>query len=479
MTYDYDLCIIGAGSGGLSVAAGAAQLGLKTALIEKAEMGGDCLNTGCVPSKALLHAAAVAQGMRSGSAYGIAPVEPKIDFSAVKDHVFDVIKTIEPHDSQERFEELGANVFREHAAFLDEHTVQAGDQKITARYFIVATGSRAFLPPIEGLEADKALTNENLFELRERPDHLLIIGGGPIGMEMAQAHRRLGSEVSVIEMVRVMQHDDAELVDVVRDSLADEGVQFYEETQVLSVRHSEGGVTVTTEKNGIRDNISGSHILVATGRTPNCDALGLDKAGVTFDRGGIDVDARLRTNKKHIFAIGDVAGGEYGGAQFTHVAGYHAGIIIRNIAFKMPAKVDYSALPWVTYTDPELAHVGLSEEKAQAKYGTSKVKTIGWDFDHNDRATAMRETKGQIKVVALKNGRIVGASIVGPHAGELISMWTLAISKKMKLADIAGIIVPYPTLSEVGKRAAGAWFSPKLFSERTKKIVGFLQKLPF
>ena len=472
---NFDLCIIGAGSGGLSVAAGAAQLGLSVALIEKDKMGGDCLNTGCVPSKALLEAAKVAQGFRKAEPFGIKAVEPEVDFSAVKDHVFGVIGVIEPHDSPERFEGLGATVILEEARFLDSKMVQAGERVIRAKKFVISTGSRAFVPPIEGLDAEKAFTNENIFDVREAPEHLIIIGGGPIGIEMAQAHRRLGCEVTVLDIGPIAPKDDPELVGILRIRLAEEGVDLREHVSVKSVAHGAGtNVTVTIEEDGKSVEIKGSHLLVAAGRRPNVD-LNLEKAGVDYGRRGISVDKRLRTSKKHIFAIGDVAGGP----QFTHVAGYHAGIIIRNICFKMPAKVDYAALPWVTYTDPELGNVGMSEAMAIEAHGADNVKSVVWHFDENDRGQASLRTEGMIKVVCTKKGKILGAGIVGPNAGELLSMWSLAIVKGMKIGDITSIIAPYPTMGEISKRAAGAWFTPSLFSDRTRKIVGFLQKLPF
>ncbi len=469
-----DLCVIGAGSAGLSVASGVVQLGLDVALIEKSKMGGDCLNTGCVPSKALLAAAKAAQVMRTSDKYGIAEQEPDIDFNAVKTHVSDVIKVIEPHDSVERFEGLGVKVIKGAAAFTSAHTVQVGEQTITARYFVISTGSRAAIPPIEGLDPDKILTNENIFELREKPDHLIIVGGGPIGIEMAQAHKRLGCKVTVLDMGSILPHDDPDLTAVVRDSLDNEGVRLLENIKIEKIAHAEKGVRVYVEKDGEQNAIDGSHLLIAAGRQVNVDGLELEKAGIVYDRRGIQVDARLRTNHKHIYAAGDVAGGP----QFTHVAGYHAGIIIRNMIFKTPAKIDYKALPWVTYTDPELANVGMTESKAREKYGDS-IKVVKWKFKENDRATAERRTDGMIKVVTRKNGKILGAAIVGPHAGELIGVWVLAISKGLKIGAITGMIVPYPTFGEISKRAAGAFYTASLFSDRTRKIVGLLQKLPF
>lgn len=473
-TIKADLCIIGAGSGGLSVAAGAAQLGLKTVLIERAEMGGDCLNTGCVPSKALLAAAKRAHMHRKDDIKGITPHEPEIDFSAVKDHVFDTIKTIEPNDSPERFRSLGVNVILEEGRFIGPDTVQAGEHIIKARYFVIATGSRAVVPPIPGLDKDKAFTNETIFGLREKPDHLLVIGGGPIGIEMAQAHRRLGCKVSVFDMASILPRDDQSNVEIVRQALLKEGIDLHERVSIKEVKHGDNSVTLVIEKDGAVQEVSGSHLLVAAGRAPNTDGLDLDKAGVKFEKRGITVDAHLKTSNRKIFAIGDVSGGP----QFTHVAGYHAGIIIRQICFKMFwAKVDYKALPWVTYTDPELAQVGLTEDEARKQHGDD-IKVAEWHFDENDRAIAERTTKGQIRVVTNKKGLILGASIVGSSAGELIGLWALAITNGLKIGAVTGMIAPYPTLGEISKRAAGAWYTPSLFSDKTRRIVGLLQKLP-
>ncbi|HKF96332.1 MAG TPA: FAD-dependent oxidoreductase [Gammaproteobacteria bacterium] len=471
----FDVCVIGAGSGGLSVAAGAAQLGLNTALVEQNKMGGECLYTGCVPSKALLQAARVAQTFRKAGAFGMKAQEPDVDFSAVKDHVYDVIAAIAPHDSQERFEGLGVSVIRAATRFTGPDTVTAGEQMIKARYIVVATGSRPTMPPIEGLEPGKALTNENIFELREKPDHLVIIGGGPIGIEMAQAHRRLGCKVTVLDMGPILPKDDPELVAVLRERLQEEGIDCFEHTKIVRIEHGQDTVAVRGEKDGNGISVTGSHLLVAAGRQPSVDSLDLEKAGVRYSKRGIEVDKRLRSSNKRIYAAGDVTGGP----QFTHIAGYHAGIIIRNIAFKIPARVDYAALPWVTYTDPELANVGLTEAIAIEQFGREKIRTVSWHFDENDRAQTEHRTEGLIKVTLLKSGKIVGATILGPHAGELIGLWAHAISQKQKIGALTDMIAPYPTLGEVSKRVAGAWYIPRLFSDRTRRIVGLLQKLPF
>ena len=468
----FDICIIGAGSAGLSIAAGAAQLGLKTALIEKSKMGGDCLNTGCVPSKALLQAGKTAALFRKADAFGIKAVEPDIDFSAVKDHVFRVIDAIEPNDSQERFESLGVTVIRDRAVFINRNTVIAGERTLEAKNFVIATGSRAAIPPIPGLEHSKILTNENIFDLRERPEHLVIIGGGPIGIEMAQAHRRLGSKVTVLDIAMILPKDEPELVNILKRQLKDEGIDIFEKIKIERITHSQNNTLISVEFDEKKIDISCSHVLIAAGRQPNIENLNLEKADVDFDRQGIKTDARLRSTNKQIYAAGDVAGGP----QFTHIAGYHAGIIIRNIAFKLRAKVDYTALPWVTYTDPELAHVGLTEALAIKKFGKDKVRIISWHMTENDRAQAERRTEGMIKVTALKNGKILGASILAPGAGDMLGMWGLALQKGLRLSDIAATIAPYPTMGEISKRVAGSWYTSQLFSERTRKIVRFLNK---
>lgn len=473
-TLNVDLCVIGAGAAGLSVAAGAAQLGLNVALVEKNRMGGDCLNTGCVPSKALLAAAKAAHNIRKADIFGIGAPEPVVDFSAVKDYVRGVIRVIEPHDSVERFEGLGVNVIKGAARFKNDKAVSVGSQTIGAKYFVIATGSRAVLPPVRGLDARKTLTHETIFDLREKPEHLIIIGGGPVGMEMAQAHRRLGCKVTVLDIGPVLPKDDPAFAAIVRAALEAEGVHIIGKTSIREIEYHDNVVTVHIEKNGHPSTIKGSHILAAAGRLANVDGLGLENAGIAFNQKGIHVDARLRTRKKHIFAAGDIAGGP----QFTHVAGYHAGIIIRNIVFKLPAKVDYTALPWVTYTDPELAQVGMTEAAAKEKHGAKKIKTALWKMKENDRAQAEHRTDGMIKVIMLNNGRIIGATLAGAGAGELTGLWSLAISQKMKIGAIAGLMVPYPTLGEISKRAAGAYFIPSLFSNRTRGIVQFLQKLP-
>ncbi|MEL7491861.1 MAG: FAD-dependent oxidoreductase [Pseudomonadota bacterium] len=462
---DADLCIIGAGSGGLSVAAGAAQLGRKVVLIEKGEMGGDCLNYGCVPSKALLAAAKTAQTMRDAGKFGVASVEPQVDFNAVMDHVHGVIASIAPHDSQERFEGLGVTVLREAGAFVGPREVKAGDTTVAAKHIIVATGSSPFVPPIPGHDSVPYLTNETLFENRTRPDHLIIIGGGPIGVEMAQAHRRLGSEVTIIEAVNILNNDDPECVAVVRGALEREGIKIHEQAKAEKIAPDGDGVAVSLSTG---ERVVGSHLLMAVGRKPNVDGLNLEAAGIEYGRKGIKTDAKLRTTNSRVYAIGDVAGGP----QFTHMAGDHAGTIIRNVLFKARSNRNDAIIPKVTYCDPELASVGLSEKEAKEKFGD--IKVARFEAKENDRAKAERHTDGFVKAFTKKNGEIIGATIVSKNAGDLITPWALALANKRKIRDFTNFVAPYPTFSELSKRTAGAWYTPTLFSDRTRKIVSLL-----
>ncbi|WP_170773669.1 dihydrolipoyl dehydrogenase family protein [Ruegeria lacuscaerulensis] len=463
-----DILVIGAGSGGLSVAAGASQMGADVILLEGHKMGGDCLNFGCVPSKALIASGKAAYGQAHSSALGVADVAPQVDYAAAKDHVHDVIAQIEPMDSQERFEGFGVNVIREYGQFVSPTQVQAGDHLITARRVVIATGSSPLVPPIPGLDQVPYYTNETIFDLRDKPEHLLIIGGGPIGIEMAQAHIRLGCKVTVIEGMQALGKDDTEAAEIVLDSLRTEGVEIHEQAMVAQIRGADGKVEVVTETGQI---YSGSHLLLAAGRKANTDRLNLEAAGIEPTRTGIKVDDALRTTNKKVYAIGDVAGG----LQFTHVAGYHAGIIIRSALFGLPSKAKTAHIPWATYTDPELAQVGLTEAQARAQHG-DKVEIARFDYHHNDRAISERKTKGFIKVMVVK-GRPVGATIVGHQAGELINLWSLALANNLKMGQIAAMVSPYPTIGELNKRVAGAYFSPRLFENQTvKRVVGFVQR---
>ncbi len=470
-TITADFCILGAGSGGLSLAAAAAAFGQKVVLIEKHKMGGDCLNYGCVPSKALIAAGKRAQAMRSSAKFGILPVEPRVDPRAVHDHIKGVIAAIEPNDSVERFTGLGVRVITAAGRFADKSTVIAGEHRITARRFVIATGSSPLVPSIAGLADVPYFTNETIFDNTARLPHLIVIGGGPIGMELAQAHRRLGSDVTVVEGAKALSKDDPELSAVVIERLRSEGVTIREGSMVQSATGSNGKVAVSISKDGTTETIEGSHILVAAGRRANTADLGLEAAGISFDKKGITVDAGMRTTNRKVFAIGDVTGG----LQFTHVANDHAGIVIKRALFKLPAKATGRIVPWVTYTDPELAHVGLTETEARLRH--AKINILRWPYHENDRAQAERETEGHVKVVVGPKGHILGATIAGSNAGELIQMWALAITQGLKIRAMTEWISPYPTLSEVNKRVAFRYYATAASNPVVRKAIAWLAKL--
>jgi pyruvate/2-oxoglutarate dehydrogenase complex dihydrolipoamide dehydrogenase (E3) component len=463
-----DLCVIGAGSGGLSVAAGAVQMGASVVLIERHLMGGDCLNFGCVPSKSLIAAAQAAAGMRRAGRFGIAGTEPRVDAGGVRDHIRGVIEQIRPHDSVERFEGLGCTVILAEARFTAPDTVVADGRTIKARRFVIATGSVPAVPPIAGLAEVPYLTNETVFDLAVTPAHLIVIGGGPIGLEIAQAHRRLGARVTVLEAARILPKDDPDLAEVIRQRLTEEGIEIREGAGVDRVERTGDGVAAVVGA----ARIEGSHLLVAAGRKPQFEGLDLAAAGIGHTPKGITVDRRLRTTNPHVFAIGDAAGGP----AFTHMAGHHAGVVIQNALFRLPAKVNQRSVPWVTYTDPELAQIGLTEAEARAQHGDA-VRSLWEPFTGNDRARAERATEGGIKLVATKQGRVLGVGIVGAHAGELLLPWSIAIDRGLKLKALAAAIVPYPTLSEISKRAAGQFYTPALYSPRVRWLVRWLAKL--
>ncbi len=462
-----DLCVIGAGSGGLTAAAAAAQLGLSVVLIEKALMGGDCLNYGCVPSKALLASAKRAEQVRNASDFGIEAGSPRTDWDAVRARVRRVIAEIEPNDSVARFEGLGVHVIKAEARFTCPTTLVAGEHEIEAWRYIVAAGSEPAVPSIEGIEATPYLTNETLFSVEGPVGHLIIVGGGPIGMEMAQAHRRLGGEVTVIESERPFAKDDTELARILIRRLEREGVALIYPAKVERVAREGDGVTVEIAGEAGAQKFRGTHLLIATGRKYDFSALGLDAAGVRHGKGGIEVDDYLQTANSRIYAIGDATGR----AQFTHAAGYHAGIAIRNIVFRLWSKAN-APIPHVTYCDPELAQVGLTEDEAREKGIKFGILRAG--FSENDRGHTDGETEGHIKLIT-RGGKLIGAGIVGAHAGELIAPYALAIAKGVKIGDLAGLVLPYPTLSETGKKAAVSAYLPALTNPWLRRIIRALR----
>lgn len=464
-----DICVIGAGSGGLSVAAATAAFGVPVVLIEKSKMGGDCLNYGCVPSKALIAAGKRVHAARSAMPFGV-EAKASVDFAKVHDHVQSVIAAIAPNDSVERFTGLGVRVIKGAARFKDAGTVAVNGIAVKARRFVIATGSSPSAPPIPGLDAVRYLTNETVFDLKECPEHLIVIGAGPIGLELAQAFRRLGARVTVLEVATPFAKEDPECTAVVLDQLAREGIEIRANVNIVRVEKGRGSVRAILAADKGEEKIEASHLLVAAGRRANVDDLGLDDAGIKYERRGVIVDKGLRTTNKRVYAIGDVAGR----LQFTHAANYHAGLVIRNALFRLPVSANDDLVPRVTFTDPELAHAGLTE--AQARERHKKIAVLRWPFHENDRAQAERDTHGHIKVITTGRGKILGATIVGSEAGEMITAWALAVAQGMNIRSMAGLVVPYPVRAEVGKRAAIGFFARTLTSPMMRSMIGLLRR---
>ncbi|WFU47932.1 dihydrolipoyl dehydrogenase family protein [Sinorhizobium terangae] len=464
-----DICVIGGGAAGLSVAAGAAAFGVPVVLIERGRMGGDCLNFGCVPSKALIAAAKHAQAIRAAEEFGISAGEPLIDYERLQARVHAVIGEIAPHDSAERFESLGVKVIADAARFIDERTVAVGDHLIRARRFVIATGSSPAVPAIPGLSDTPYLTNETLFDLKRLPEHLVIVGAGPVGLEMAQAYRRLGTRVTVVESGKALSRGDPELVAIVLEAIRAEGTVLYEETAILSVERHAGGVRLHCENAQGRFFIDGSDLLLAAGRAPNHASLDLDAAGIRHDAKGIAVGPDLRTSNRRAYAIGDAAGG----LQFTHVASYHARLVLQQILFRLPAREDRGIVPRVTFTDPELAEVGPGEAEAREKFG--RVDVARWDFSANDRARTDGLGRGLIKITVTRRGRIVGAAIAGAGAGEMINGFAFAVANRLTLKHFRGYVAPYPTLSEIGKQASISYYGPMARNPLVRSVIGMLR----
>lgn len=487
-TYDYDMIVLGGGAAGLTVTAGAAQLGVKVLLVEKEPLlGGDCLHYGCVPSKTLIKSARVYHQMTHAAQWGLPQPDCRgnnlaVDFSTVAQRIQSVKDAIQPHDSPERFEKLGAEVIFGVASFLDAHTIRilgsAGHTVASAKQIIIATGSSPSTPSIPGLAQTNYLTNHEIFSLSTLPASLIVLGGGPIAMEMAQAFQRLGSKVTIIQRSdQVLSKEDKDMADVVQETMEREGVQFFLNAAVREVRTinagADAGVTPGVEveveqRDGTTCTLQSTHLFVAMGRSPNMQSLQLDMAGVVHSPKGIPVDAKMRTNQKHIYACGDVTGQH----QFTHAAGYEGGIVVSNAVFKLPRKTDYTWLPRVTYTDPELASIGLNEKQAQERAIEYTVRTE--PFSANDRALAEGSAEGKIKMLLNNKEKIIGVQIVGPHAGELMNEWVAILGGGVKLTTIAGAIHPYPTLGEINKRVAGSLIGEKLFSGKVRSGLCFL-----
>ena len=472
--YDFDIGIIGGGAAGLTVTAGAAQLGAKTLLIEKEkELGGDCLHYGCVPSKTLIRTAQVFHLMKRAQDFGLPRVEaPPVDYREVVARIRSVIGDIQKHDSEERFCGLGAKVAFGAPRFTDEHTLQLNGQSHTAKNWVVATGSSPAIPPVEGLKQTPHITNKEIFYLDHLPRSLIILGAGPIAAEMAQAFTRLGSKVEVIQRSgQILSLEDPDLADSVMEVLSREGVVFHLNAGVRRVRDLGTEREVVIQKGEEEISLRAEMILVALGRKPNLDDLNLEAAGVEYDSKGIKVDDRLRTSQKHIYAAGDVTGA----FQFTHAAGYEGGIVVSNAIFHFPRRTDYTFLPWCTYTDPELASIGMNEKRAKEAGLEYAVYTEA--FEANDRSLAEGERVGKLKMLLGRNEKPLGIQILGPHAGELLSEWVAVLNGKVRLSTLATAVHPYPTLGEINKRVAGTYLSPKIFSERVKKGLKFFFQL--
>ena len=455
-----DLAVIGAGSAGLVTSAGAAMLGRKVVLFEPGPMGGDCLNYGCVPSKAILTAAGKAHEVRQAAKYGIEAGAPTVDFARVKAHIAGAIATIEPNDSQERFEGLGVKVIRERAAFKDARTLVSDSAEVTAKRIVIAAGARARIPNISGIESTPYLTNETIWDLDALPSHLVILGAGPIGMELGQAFARLGSRVTILEAGQALARFEPEHAELAVESLKADGVRVVVGARAQAVAPTETGITVDTS---LGEAVEGSHLLVAIGRQPNVEGLSLENAGIETDAGGVVADDKLRTTNTRVFAAGDIAGK----GALTHLAGWHGSVIVRNLYFGVPTRETSNPIPKAVYTDPPLAGVGLTEAEAREKHG-GKVQIARWGFDDNDRAIAEGDTRGGVKIVVGKGGKLLGVHAAGARADDLVQIAQGVMVKKGTIRDLTSPVAPYPTRGEIFKRAAGKYYEPAVFGPFAK-----------
>ena len=471
-TWTHDIIIIGGGAAGLSATSGCAQLGMKTALIESNRTGGDCLYHGCVPSKSLIKSASVSMGIREAGRYGLSP-EPAehfplpVKYGPVTRRIDGIISSIAPHDSPERFRSLGADVYEQGGRFSDPHTLELDDgTAISARTIVLATGSRPRIFPIPGLEEAGYITNIDIFSLDKLPSSLAVIGGGPIGVEMGQAMTRLGVKVTIIEAAeQILVREDADMAAVIRERLQEEGVAIHEGSPVASIS-SRNRLKQISLADG--SSLEVEEILLAVGRIGNTESLNIEAAGVTVEKGFFQVDDALRTSVRHIMAIGD-CNGRY---LFTHAAGAEAALVVRRAALHLPGRMDYRAVPWATYTEPELASVGYNEKRAKAEGIAFQVASVS--MSSNDRARAEGETGGKLKILYNARKQILGVQIAGPHAGEMLMPGVFAVAGKWKLGRLLGPVYPYPTVSEVYKSAAGAVLGPALFNNRVRRVLKVL-----
>jgi pyruvate/2-oxoglutarate dehydrogenase complex dihydrolipoamide dehydrogenase (E3) component len=472
--FDYDIGVIGAGSAGLTIAAGAARFGAKTVLVEKERLGGDCLYYGCVPSKTLIRTAQVRYLMNNAQRFGLPYAElSPVDFREVRKSILSVVGKIQNYDSTERFCGLGVKVEFGSPEFSDEHTVRLEGRVMSARNWVVATGSSPHIPLIEGLLQTPHLTNRDIFYLDSLPASMIILGGGPVSIEMAQAFARLGTKVIFIQHgEQILKKEDRDMADSVMKALEEEGVEFYLNSSVFRVRDDAGRrEVVIKQKKGAEKSIRAAELLVASGREANLGGLGLERLGIRFNSGGLQLDARLRTDRPNIYGAGDVTGSY----QFTHAAGYEGGIVLANAILHLPRETDYTYMPWCTYTDPELASIGMNQKAARQ----AGIEYSVWTekFIDNDRALAERASEGRIKLLIDKHDKPIGIQILGPHAGDLIAEWVTFFHGNRRLSALAGSVHPYPTLAEINKRAAGSVVAKKLFSDRVTKALKFMFNL--
>jgi len=448
MAEDYDLIVIGAGAAGLTAAGFAGRVGAKVALVEREKLGGDCTWAGCVPSKALLKVAKVAHTARTASRYGITASEPTVDMKAIREHLREVVQEVYQHETPEVYgDKYHVEVVKGAARFADTHTVQVDDRRLTGKKIVVASGARAAVPPVPGLDSVAYKTNRDIFDNDRLPEHLLVMGAGPVGTEIAQAYARLGAQVTLMDLA-LLPRDEPEVAATLEPILRAEGVRFI--PSLVDSAQQDGDQITLTLRSG--ETVTGDMLFVAVGRSPNVRDLWLENAGVHYTERGIPVDQYLRTNVPHIYAVGDCTTGP----KFTHYAGFQGGIAGRNAIVPLVNSSGHDPLnPWVTFTDPEVAHVGLTEAEAFEQYG-DKVKTYMFSLLHGDRSVAEGDTDGFIKITYRGGGQILGVTIVAARAGEMITEFALAMKHGFGLSGITGTIHPYPSYSDIVKKASSS-----------------------
>jgi pyruvate/2-oxoglutarate dehydrogenase complex dihydrolipoamide dehydrogenase (E3) component len=471
-----DLCIIGAGAGGLALAEAARAFGASVVLVERGRLGGLSLNAGDVPAKALQAAGAHAQSMRTGGPFGISPEEPRINTRRMHDHLDQVISAIAPGDSEAKLQAIGAELIKADARFIDQRTVSAGETLIRARRFVIATGARPVVPIVPGLDAIPYFTTETIFDNTRKLTHLLIIGAGPLGLELAQAYRRIGTQVTVIESGTPLAKSDPELATIALRRMIEEGVDIRANTEVTQIQPRSMGIGVAVKSGEAEQMLDVSHVLVATGRAPNLEGLDLDKADIRrakADPRFVELTAGLRTSNRRVFVIGDAASGE----QSTHLAEYQAQLVAANVLFRLPVRQRPDAIPTVTYTDPGIAEVGLTEAAAHVKH-KGKFVVSRWSFADNDRARANRQTFGTAKLITGKAGRILGAGIVGDGAGELIALFAFAIANRLSAKHLMAFVAPYPTYAEIARKLGLQYYRGLGANPLLRQLVDILRYLP-